>query len=148
MNASERPELSSYSLYEIESFLKNYELMIKSLPELAGWWSGMDDFERQQARMVYFGEAWGPRRVLGALYRAGRLTTEQETQLAALDDELIQHLDEANLCYGLDVRDIAQLFVWGTPLAQSDEVVRVPIRPHTLYEIAPALVALREKTTP
>ena len=119
--------------------------MVKSLPELAEWWSEMDDFERQHARMVYFGEAWAPRRVLGALYRAGRLTAEQETKLTALDDELIQHLDEANLCYGLDLQSVAQLFTWGTPLAQSNEIILIPIRPRTLSEIAPALAGLGEK---
>jgi hypothetical protein len=102
----------------------------------------MDDFEHQHARMAYFGEAWAPRRVLGALYRAGRLTPEQEIELATLDDELIQHLDEANLCYGLDLQSIAQLFTWGTPLARSDEIIRIPIRPRTLSEIAPALAAI------
>ena len=126
--------------------------MVKSLPELAGWWSEMDDFERQHARTVYFGEAWAPRRVLGALYRAGWLTAQQEVELADLDDELIQHLDEANLCYGLDLHSVAQLFAWGTPLARSDEarrelsrtIIRIPIRPHILSEIAPALVTIGE----
>jgi len=120
-------------------------LMVKSLPELAEWWSEMDDFERQHARTAYFGEAWAPRRVLGALYRAGRLTAQQEAKLAALDDELIQHLDEANLCYGLDWHSVAQLFTWGTPLAQSDEIIRIPIRPRTLSEIAPVLATVGEK---
>ena len=119
--------------------------MIKSLPELAAWWPEMDDFERQHARTAYFGEAWAPRRVLGALYRAGRLTVEQEAELAALDDELVQHLDEANLCYGLGLQSVAQLFTWGTPLAQSEKIIRVPIRPRILSKIAPALTAIGEK---
>ena len=118
--------------------------MVKSLPELAEWWPEMDDFERQHARTAYFGEAWAPRRVLGALYRAGWLTAEQEDKLAVLDDELIQHLDEAGLCYGLDLQSVAQLFTWGTPLAQSDEIIRIPIRPRILNEIAPALAAIGE----
>jgi len=83
--------------------------------------------------------------VLGALYRAGQLTAEQEAELPALDDELIQHLDEANLCYGLDLQSVAQLFTWGTPLAQSDEIIHIPIRPRALSEIAPALAAIGEK---
>lgn len=145
MNASDKLGLSTYTSHHIEAFLRNYELMVKSLPELAECWPEMDDFERQHARTVYFGEAWAPRRVLGALYRAGRLTAEQEAELAALDDELIRHLDEANFCYGLDLQSVARLFIWGTPLAQSDEVIRIPIRPRTLNEIAPALAAMGEK---
>ncbi len=119
--------------------------MVKSLPEVAEWWPDMDDFERLHARTSYFGEAWGPRRMLGALYRDGRLTAEQEAELAALDDELMRHLDAATLCYGLDLPNVAQLFTWGTPLAHSDRVIPVPLRPCTLSEIAPALITLREK---
>jgi len=144
MNIPDKLRLSTYTSHHIESFLRNYELMVKSLPEVAEWWPGMDDFERQHARTAYFGEAWAPRRVLGALYRAGRLTAEQEAELAALDDELIQHLEEARLCYGLNFRSVAQLFTWGTPLAQSDEIIRIPIRPRVLNEIAPALAAIGE----
>jgi len=81
----------------------------------------------------------------GDLYRDGRLTAEQEAELAALDDELLQHLDEADLCYGLNLQSVAQLFTWGTPLAQSDKVIRISIRPRTLNEIAPALAAIGEK---
>jgi len=142
MNTPDKLKLSTYTSHHVESFLRNYELMVKSLPELAEWWPEMDDFECQHARTAYFGEAWAPRRVLGALYRAGRLTAGQEAALAALDDELIQHLDEANLCYGLDLQSVAQLFTWGTPLAQSDEIIHIPIRPCTLSEIAPTLAAI------
>jgi len=38
-----------------------------------------------------------------------------------------------------------QLFTWGTPLAQSDEIIRIPIRPRILNQIAPALAAIGEK---
>ncbi len=146
MNTLDKLERPTYTSYDIQSFLRNYELMVKSLPELAERWSEMDEFERQHARTAYFGEAWAPRRVLGALYRAGRLSTEQQTKLAILDDELIQHLDEADLCYDLDLHSIAQLFTWGTPLALSDEIIHIPIRPSTLNEIAPALAAIGENT--
>jgi hypothetical protein len=100
----------------------------------------MDDFEHHHYEMMFM-QTWGTRSTLGALYRAGQLTPEQEAELAALDDELIQHLDEADLCYGLDLQNVAQLFTWGTPLAQSDEIIRIPIRPHILNEIAPTLAA-------
>jgi hypothetical protein len=129
---------------EGDTYLLNYKLLIRDLPELAGWWPDMDDEERLHHRLS-FSQTWGMRYQLGDLYCAGRLTAEQEAELAALDDELLQHLDEAHLCYGLDLQSVAQLFTWGTPLAQSDEIIRIPIRPRTLNEIAPALAALGEK---
>ena len=128
----------------IESYLLNYKLLIEDLPELAAMWADMDDFEHHHYQMMFM-QTWGTRSTLGALYRVGRLTAEQETELAALDDELIQHLDEAHLCYGLNFRSVAQLFTWGTPLAQSDKIIRIPIRPRTLSEIASALAAIGEK---
>jgi hypothetical protein len=66
-------------------------------------------------------------------------------QRKASDDELIQHLDEAHLCYGLNFQSVAQLFTWGTPLAQSDEIIRIPIRPRILNEIIQALAAIGQK---
>ena len=127
----------------IESYLLNYKLLIEDLPELAAMWANMDDFEHHHYQMMFM-QTWGTRSTLGALYQVGRLTAEQETELAALDDELIQHLDEARLCYGLNFRSVAQLFTWGTPLAQSDKIIRISIRPRTMNKIAPALAALGE----
>ena len=131
-------------LLQIVAHLLNYKLLIKDLPELADMWADMDGFEHHHYQMMFM-QTWGTRSELGALYRAGRLTTEQEAELAALDDELIQHLDEANLCYGLDLQSVAQLFTWGTPLAQSEKIIRIPIHPRTLNDIAPALAAIGEK---
>ena len=127
----------------IESYLLNYKLLIEDLPELAAMWADMDDFEHHHYQMMFM-QTWGTRSTLGALYQVGRLTAEQETELAALDGELIQHLDEARLCYGLNFRSVAQLFTWGTPLAQSDKIIRISIRPRTMNKIAPALAALGE----
>jgi len=141
MNVNDNGDSSVFSDDHIESYLLNYKLLIKDLPELADMWADMDDFEHHHYQMMFM-QTWGMRYQLGDLYRAGQLTVEQEIELAALDDELIQHLDEANLCYGLDFQSIAQLFTWGTPLAQSDKVIRIPIRPRILNEIAPALAAI------
>lgn len=127
----------------IESYLLNYKLLIEDLPELAAMWADMDDFEHHHYQMMFM-QTWGTRSTLGALYQVGRLTAEQETELAALDDELIQHLNEARLCYGLNFRSVAQLFTWGTPLARSDKIIHISIRPRTLNEIAPALAAIGE----
>ena len=135
--------LSIFTDDHIESYLLNYKLLIEDLPELADMWADMDDFEHHHYHMMFM-QTWGTRSELGALYRARRLTAQQEVELAALDDELIQHLDEANLCYGLDLHSVAQLFTWGTPLVQSGGIIRIPIRPHILSEIAPALVTIGE----
>ncbi len=141
MNTNDNWDLSVFAREHIESYLLNYKLLIEDLPGLANMWANMDDFEHHHYQMMFM-QTWGTRSTLGTLYRAGRLTPKQEAELAALDDELIQHLDEANLCYELDLQSVAQLFTWGTPLAQSDEVIRIPIRPRTLSEIAPALAAI------
>jgi hypothetical protein len=138
-----RPDTMTHTTRDGDIYLLNYRLLVKDLPELAGWWPDMGDEERLQHRLS-FSQTWGMRYQLGDLYRAGQLTAKQEAELAALDDELVQHLDEANLCYGLDIQSVAQLFTWGTPLAQSDKIIRIPIRPRTLNEIAPALAALGE----
>jgi len=139
-----RPDIMTHTTRDGDIYLLNYRLLVKDLPELAGWWPDMDDEERLHHRLS-FSQTWGMRYQLGDLYRAGRLTAEQEAELATLDDELIRHLDEANLCYGLDLQSVAQLFTWGTPLAQSDAIIRIPIRPRTLSKIAPALAAMGEK---
>lgn len=123
---------------EIETYLLNYRLAIRDLPELADRWVDLSEEERLHHRL-FFGQTWGMRHQLGELYRAGRLTPEQEAELAALDAELIQHLDAASLCYGLELRDVARLFLWGTPLAQSDELLHIPIRPRALDQLAQAL---------
>ncbi len=146
MNVNDNWHLSVFTDDHIEPYLLNYKLLIQDLPELADMWPDMDDFEHHHYQMMFM-QTWGTRSTLGALYRAGQLTPEQETELATLDDELIQHLDEANFCYGLDLQSIAQLFTWGTPLAQSDEIIYIPIRPRTLSEIAPALAALDMRET-
>ena len=131
MNANDNLAPSISTDDHVESYLLNFKLLIQDLPELADMWADMDDFEHHHYQMMFM-QTWGTRSRLGALYRASRLTAEQEAELAALDDELIQHLDQANLCYGLDLKDVAQLFTWGTPLAQSDEIIRIPIRPLNL----------------
>ncbi|HEY67513.1 MAG TPA: hypothetical protein G4N97_04500 [Thermoflexia bacterium] len=139
MNTQIRSDATAHSTREGDTYLLNYRLLIKDLPELASWWPSMDDEERLHHRLA-FSQTWEMRAQLGALYRAGRLSPKQEAELAALDDELLRHLDEANLCYGLDLQGVAQIFVWGTPLAQSDEIIYIPIRPRRLGAIAPALI--------
>jgi hypothetical protein len=143
MNTQVKSDVMAPTVRQGDAYLLNYRLLVRDLPELAGQWPDMDDEERLHHRLS-FSQTWEMRYQLGDLYRAGRLTADQEAELAALDNELIQHLDEANLCYGLDLQSIAQLFAWGTPLAQSDEIIYIPIRPRLLNRMAPALAAKRE----
>lgn len=117
-----RPDSMAHTTREGDTYLLNYRLLVGDLPELAGSWPDMDDEERLHHRLS-FSQTWGMRYQLGDLYRAGQLTAEQEAELAALDDELIQHLDEPNLSYGLDLQSVAQLFTWGTPLALCNSVL-------------------------
>jgi hypothetical protein len=143
MDTRIKSDVMAHTTRQGDTYLLNYRLLVKDLPELADQWPDMDDEERLHHRLS-FSQTWGMRYQLGDLYRAGQLAAEQEAELSALDDELIQHLDEANLCYGLDLQSVVQLFAWGTPLAQSDEVIYVPIRPRLLSKMAPALAAKGE----
>jgi hypothetical protein len=136
MQPCDEPDLSAYTRHDIELFLSRYELLVRSLPEVAEWWPTMDDFERSHARSAYFGEGWGPRRLVGGLLRARKCTPQQERRLAELDGELLNHLDEAALCYELDLQDVLDLFRWGTPLEGSDAPLRLQIHPARLTEMA------------
>jgi hypothetical protein len=145
MNIQTQPDITTDPIREGNPYLLNYRLLIKDLPELAERWPDMDDEERLYHRLSC-SQTWEMRARLGALYRAARLSAEQETELAALDDELLRRLDDANLCYGLNLQSVAQIFVWGTPLAHSDEIIYVPLRPRRLNAIASALLGATGKT--
>ena len=47
----------------------------------------------------------------------------------------------ARKCYGLELKDIVKIFVWGTPLSKSEEAIRIEVIPASLTEMAMALAA-------
>lgn len=131
-------DLSRYTSEYINSFLASYRILVKDTPELAALWVEMEERERVHHQMM-FAQTWGERWLLGQLYRAGRLTPEQADRLAELDLEWLSEADQVNLCYDLDFRSLMQLFVWGTPLTERDELVTLRVSAETLSDVAQAV---------
>ena len=128
-------DANRYSTEQIDALLLSYEGLTKELPELAAAWDEMDAMERDFHR-ANFGQTWGYRYLLGALFRAGKLTGLQETRLEQLDRQLLENSHLAFVCYALDGRRMMKLFVWGTPLSASRRTLRVEFEPSALNEMA------------
>lgn len=103
-------DVRHYSAEQVDTFLLTYEGLVQELPELDAAWDEMDAMEQDHHRVV-FGQAWGIRRLLGALFRAGQLTKAQEVQLAKLDRQLLEQSRSALHCYHLDSRRLLELFL-------------------------------------
>lgn len=127
-----------YSPDHIESFLLNYKLLVQDLPELAADWSNLDDEERSDHRATLM-QTWGNRKVLGLLFRAHRLTPEQEARLAEFDRLLLEDASLMEQCYGLDLTQLLAIFRWGTPLSESSRILRIEIDSTSLDRVAAAL---------
>lgn len=128
-------DINLYSAEQVDTFLLTYEGLVQELPELNTAWDEMDAMEQEHHRMM-FGQAWGTRRLLGALFRAGRLTQAQEARLADLDRQLLEQSRAALHCYHLDSHRLLRIFLWGTPLSLSHKAIRIEIEPRTLSELA------------
>jgi hypothetical protein len=124
-----------YSTAHVDTLLTSYRGFVEELPELAATWLEMDAMERSH-HLALFGQAWGNRHLLGDLFRAGRLTSEQEARLTQLDRQLLERGRLADRCYGLGSRQLLRLFVWGTPLALVQQPVRLDLEPAALSEMA------------
>lgn len=133
-------DITAYGSGHIESSLLNYEMLVKDLPELADDWPRLDKQERNH-HLAVFMQTWGNRYLLGALFKAGKLTPPQEERLATLDRLLLEYSPLARKCYGLELKDIVKIFVWGTPLSESEEAIRIEVIPASLTEMAMALAA-------
>jgi hypothetical protein len=128
-------DLDRYSGEQISSLFLNYEGLVEELPELYENWDEMDAMERDHHRAM-FGQAWGYRYVLGRLFRAGKFSQMQEARLERLDRQLLRQSQLAYVCYGLSNRQMMKLFVWGTPLALSHQVLQIDFDPRVLNEMA------------
>jgi hypothetical protein len=133
-------ELERYEIGHIESFLLNYELLVRDLAELAADWPNLDDEERGHHRAEFL-QAWGNRRVLGALFKAGKLGPSQEARLAELDRLLLEQAMLMERCFGLDLGQLLAIFRWGTPLSRSTQTVRIEMEPATLDRMATVLTS-------
>jgi len=131
-------DLNVYGPDHIESFLLNYKLLVKDLPELAADWPNLDDEERSDHRAALM-QIWGNRKVLGLLFRAHRLTLDQEGRLAEFDRLLLEGASLMQQCYGLDLTQLLAIFRWGTSLSGSSRTLRIEVDSTSLDRVAAAL---------
>jgi len=131
--------LDVYEPRHIESFLLNYELLVRDLAEVATDWPNLDEEERSHYHADLM-QTWGNRKVLGLLFKAHRLTPTQAHRLAELDRSLLEQAPFMAQCYGLDLPQLLAIFRWGTPLAHSTQPVRLELQPASLDRLATALV--------
>ena len=129
--------VNRYTAEQVDTFLLSYEGLVLELSELDAAWNEMDAMEQDHHR-VMFGQAWGTRRLLGMIFRAGQLTHAQEIRLAQLDQHLLEQSRAAQHCYHLDSFRLLEIFVWGTPLSLSRRAIHIEIEPRTLNELAMA----------
>ena len=127
--------VNRYTAEQVDTFLLSYEGLVLELSELDAAWNEMDAMEQDHHR-VMFGQAWGTRRLLGMIFRAGQLTHAQEIRLAQLDQQLLEQSRAAQHCYHLDSFRLLEIFVWGTPLSLSRRAIHIEIEPRTLNELA------------
>ena len=133
-------DLQVYGAGSIESFLLNYELFVRDLADVAAEWPHLDDDERGHYRAELL-QTWGNRKVLGMLFKAGKLHPAHETLLGELDRLLLAQAALMEHCFGLDLRQILAIFRWGTPLSTSTQLVRIEVEPAVLDRMAAALTS-------
>lgn len=131
-------ELQQYGPGHIEAFLINYDIFVRDLPEMAADWPHMDAEERGHHGSLLL-QTWGNRKVLGTLFKAGCLQEMQETRLEELDRALLAQADHMAFCFGLDLSQLLAIFRWGTPLAASQQTVRLAVDPAVLERLAVTL---------
>ena len=132
-------DAEAYKIGHIESFLLDYELLVRDLAEMAADWSNLDDEERGHYRSELL-QTWGNRKVLGILFKAKKLNSAQELRLADLDRLLLEQASLMEQCFGFDLNQLLAIFRWGTPLSDSTQTVRIEVEPASLDRIASILV--------
>lgn len=132
-------ESQNNSTNKIDALLINYEAFVRDLPELAADWQLMDKEERSHHQVVLM-EVWGKRRLLGQLYQTHQLLRTQEARLAYLDQLLLEHASPMEKCFNFDLARLLSIFHWGTPLAQSPQLVRIETAATSLNQLAQVLV--------
>lgn len=134
-------DLQEYGSGHIESFLLNYEILVRDLPEVAADWPTLDDEEQSHHRAVLM-QVWGNRKVLGQLFQAHRLNRSQEARLAKLDRLLLEQASLMEQCYGLDLSQLLAIFRWGTPLSTSSQTLRIEVESSSLDRMATTLTTI------
>jgi hypothetical protein len=132
--------LQRYTFSHIESYLTNYEVLVRDLAEVAEDWPSLEQEEQNYHKAVLM-QVWGNRKALGSLYQGRRLTLTQQNRLAELDSLLLQQASLMELCYGFDLSNLLIIFRWGTPLSKSTRTVRMEVRTTSLNRMALALAS-------
>lgn len=139
MQTDQALDLGRYHEGYIETFLQAYDGFVAGAQELATLWLEMDEEERVLQRAAILSD-WDKRYVLGALYRAGRLTLAQEVRLTDLDRALLEEAAHVKVAYGASLRELMEdLLAWGTPLTEKEGSVRLEVPLRTLPAFAQAL---------
>jgi len=141
MVRTQTEELEKYTTDWIEMFLRNYDVLVGDAAELAAAWDEMDAREQIDHRSITM-QIWGMRMTLGKLYRAGRLTADQVTQLADLDRALLEEAAHIEVAYGLSLQALMKrVLEWGTPLTAEEGTVRLEVPVRTLPALVQALAS-------
>lgn len=127
--------LQTYTHGHIDAFLRSYTIFVADLAEIAHDWDTVDA-EVHSDYHADFLQIWSNRKVLGALFRSGKLTPTQETQLADLDRRLINQARLMGRCFGMDLYGLLAIFRWGTPLIQSGQLLQLEVEPAFLAQVA------------
>ena len=135
MNSLPDVNLGRYDSRYIETFLNNYEGFVNDAVEMAHEWPEMNEQERQLQRGALL-PSWEKRTLLGALYRAGCLTTTQVQRLGTLDQQFLEHAAAVELAYGPTLGELLRyLFSTGTPLAHQSGTLRIETTMAALAEL-------------
>lgn len=128
-------DLQTYTHSHIDAFLRSYVIFVEDLAEIARDWDAADA-EVHSDYHADFLQIWSNRKVLGALFRSGKLTSTQEAQLTDLDRHLVTQASLMGRCFGMDLYQLLAIFRWGTPLIQSGQPLQLEVEPAFLEQVA------------
>lgn len=128
-------DLQTYTHSHIDALLRRYAIFVDDLAELARDWDTVDA-EVHSDYQADFLQIWSNRKVLGALFRSGKLTAVQEAQLTELDRRLVKQAHLMGRCFGMDLYQLLAIFRWGTPLIQSVQPLQLEVEPAFLAQVA------------
>lgn len=128
-------DLGRYDDAYIETFLDRYEDFVSDVSDMAQDWPEMDERERALQRNALL-PYWEKRTLLGALYRADRLSTWRVKQLYRLDQQLLEQAAAVELAYGPTLGELLRyLSNSGTPLTKQSSRLRVETTTKALIDL-------------
>ena len=127
--------LQTYTNSHMDALLRSYHIFVEDLTEIALAWDTLDA-EIHSDYNADFLQIWSNRKVLGALFKAGKLTPSQELHLADLDRQLFAQAALMERCFDMDLSQLLAIFRWGTPLIKSLQLLHIEIEPASLARMA------------